>query len=210
MPTVVVDMLTFISMINTTSETLKARNFLICQYFNSTSSWNFVLSWVEHEKSCITSGPVKHNNAWKTMFDPSIDFNVSAQQMAMSADTKLKEIRHEFNKEKMRHIGLEKNYTDKIEEQVGEWGVFFLTLCIQMDFPIHVDTMSMGLSIVYFKGSQLKFSKVWCVSVSESCFIFNSKQCRPWWNAALCCKWLQLGLHCLPKYPFRGFQYTKG
>ena len=40
--------------------------------------------------------------------------------MAMSADTKLKEIRHEFNKEKMRHIGLEKNYTDKIEEQVGE------------------------------------------------------------------------------------------
>ena len=93
------------------------------------------------------------------MFDPSIiDFDVSAQQMAMSADTKLKEIRHEFNKEKMRHIGLEKNYTDKIEEQVGEWGVlvFFLTLCILMDFPIHIDTISTGLSIVYFKGSQVK------------------------------------------------------
>ena len=34
MPTIVVGILTFISMIKTTSERLKARNFLICQYFS--------------------------------------------------------------------------------------------------------------------------------------------------------------------------------
>ena len=48
--------LTFISMINTTSERLKARNFF--SFVGSLafmSSWNFVLSWVEHEKSFITS-----------------------------------------------------------------------------------------------------------------------------------------------------------
>ena len=28
-----------------------------------------------------------------------------------------------------------------------------------MNFPIHSDTKSMGLSIVYFKGSQVNFSK---------------------------------------------------
>ena len=31
-----------------------------------------------------------------------------------------------------------------------------LTLHILMDFPIHIDTISMGLSIVYFKGSQVE------------------------------------------------------
>ena len=34
MPTIVVGILTFISIIKTTSERLKARNFLICQYFS--------------------------------------------------------------------------------------------------------------------------------------------------------------------------------
>ena len=29
-----------------------------------------------------------------------------------------------------------------------------LTLCILMDFPIHIDTMSTGLAILYFKGFQ--------------------------------------------------------
>ena len=28
-----------------------------------------------------------------------------------------------------------------------------ITLCILMDFPIHIDTISNGLPIVYFKGS---------------------------------------------------------
>ena len=29
-----------------------------------------------------------------------------------------------------------------------------------MDFPIHFDTITMGLPIVYFKGSQVEFSKL--------------------------------------------------
>ena len=53
MPTIV-GILTFISIINITFERPQARNFFICQYFMS--SWNFLLSWVEHEKSFITSG----------------------------------------------------------------------------------------------------------------------------------------------------------
>ena len=34
-----------------------------------------------------------------------------------------------------------------------------ITICNLMDFPIHIDTISMGLPIVYFKGSQVEFSK---------------------------------------------------
>ena len=33
------------------------------------------------------------------------------------------------------------------------------TLCIMVDFPIHIDKLSMELSIVFFKGSQVEFSK---------------------------------------------------
>ena len=32
-----------------------------------------------------------------------------------------------------------------------------LTLCVLMDFPIHIDSMIMGLPIVYVKGSQFFF-----------------------------------------------------
>ena len=35
-----------------------------------------------------------------------------------------------------------------------------LTCCILMDFPIHIDTISMGLPIVYLKGSQVDCSKL--------------------------------------------------
>ena len=35
-----------------------------------------------------------------------------------------------------------------------------LTIRILMDSPIHIDTKSMGLSIVYFKGSQVEISDV--------------------------------------------------
>ena len=51
----IVGILTFIGMINTKSESLKETSvfvgslvFMIC--------WNFVLKWVEHVKSFITSG----------------------------------------------------------------------------------------------------------------------------------------------------------
>ena len=56
MPTIV-GILTFISMMKTTPERLKARTFFICRCLVFMSTWNFVVSWVEHEKSFITSGP---------------------------------------------------------------------------------------------------------------------------------------------------------
>ena len=34
-----------------------------------------------------------------------------------------------------------------------------LTLCILMDFPIHIDAINMQVPIVYKKGSQVEFSK---------------------------------------------------
>ena len=74
-----------------------------------------------------------------------------------------------------------------------------------MDFPIHIDTISLGLPIMFFKGSQVDVSKLYCISVPEGCFNL-SKQCRPYemqHNAAF-----HLDLHCFAKYRFRGFQYT--
>ena len=55
MPTIV-GILTFMSMINTTAERLKARNLFICQYFSFYEQLKFhaQLSQVEHEKSFIT------------------------------------------------------------------------------------------------------------------------------------------------------------
>ena len=35
---------------------------------------------------------------------------------------------------------------------------FKLTLCYQMDFPIHIDTICMGSPILYLKGSQVEVS----------------------------------------------------
>ena len=39
-----------------------------------------------------------------------------------------------------------------------------------MDFPIHIDTVSHGLPIVDFKGSQVEVSKLSCISVPDLCF----------------------------------------
>ena len=55
MPTIV-GILTFISMINTTSERLKAINFFICRYFIFNEQLKFC---AHHEKSFITSKPVQ-------------------------------------------------------------------------------------------------------------------------------------------------------
>ena len=90
-----------------------------------------------------------------------------------------------------------------------------------MDFPIHIDTIRIELSIVYLKESQVDSSKLVCISVPEGCFNL-SNQCRPGLNSGLCCilsgyslfardnASFYLGLHCLQEYPFRDFQYTKG
>ena len=53
-----------------------------------------------------------------------------------------------------------------------------LTLCILMDFPKHIDKISIRLSIMHFKGSQVEFSKLRCFSVLVG-YLNLSKQCRP-------------------------------
>ena len=53
-----------------------------------------------------------------------------------------------------------------------------LTQCILMDFPIYIDTISMELPIVHFKGLQVEYSKLLCICVREDCFNLG-KQCRP-------------------------------
>ena len=78
-----------------------------------------------------------------------------------------------------------------------------------MNFPIHIDTTSMELPIVYFKGSQIEFSKLLYdvfLSLKVVLIIANSVDSDEMQHNAA----FHLGLHCLPKYPLRGFQYTKG
>ena len=38
------------------------------------------------------------------------------------------------------------------------------------EFPIHINTIIMGLLIVYFKGSEVEFSKLLCIIVPKDCF----------------------------------------
>ena len=70
-----------------------------------------------------------------------------------------------------------------------------------MDFPTYIDTISMGLPILYFKGSQIEFSQLLCISVPKGYFnlsiIVDPDEMQH--NAAF-----HLDLHCL------GSQYTKG
>ena len=72
-----------------------------------------------------------------------------------------------------------------------------------MDFPIHIDTISMDLPIVYFEESKVEFSKLRCF-LSMKDFLILANSADPNYAA------FHLGLQCLPKYPFREFQYTKG
>ena len=75
-----------------------------------------------------------------------------------------------------------------------------------MDFPIYIDTIRMILPIVYFKGSQVEFSKLRVIYVPEDCFILANNtdpdEMQDYTAYHLC-------LNCVPKYTFRGFQHTK-
>ena len=76
-----------------------------------------------------------------------------------------------------------------------------------MDFPIQINAIRIGLSIIYFKGSWVRISKLCCISVPEDCYdIAKSVDPDEMQHSAA----FHLDLHCLPKYPFRGFQHTKG
>ena len=50
-------------------------------------------------------------------------------------------------------------------------GLGIITLFILIDFPMYVDRISMELSILYFKGSKVEFSKSYCISYSIAIFI---------------------------------------
>ena len=76
-----------------------------------------------------------------------------------------------------------------------------------MDFPIHIDAISMELSIMYFKRSRVECSKYWCMIIPGGCFN-PCKQCRPWWNAALCC--ISSGSVLFAKVPIQWFPVHKG
>ena len=67
--------------------------------------------------------------------------------------------------------------------------------------PLHFETISMGLPIVYFKGSKVEFSTLLCNHVPEDCFNL-SLQCRP-------CS-ISSGSSLFAKVLGEGFQYTKG
>ena len=58
--------------------------------------------------------------------------------------------------------------------------LFIFTFFILMDYPIHIDTISIVLSILYLKGLPVKISinDVHWISVPEDCF-YLSKLCRP-------------------------------
>ena len=71
-----------------------------------------------------------------------------------------------------------------------------------MDFDTHIDTISMGPHIVYFNFLNYQVS----LSLKVVLILANSADPDEMQHYAA----FHLGLHCLPKYPFRGFQYTKG
>ena len=71
-----------------------------------------------------------------------------------------------------------------------------------MDFPIHIDTISMGLSILSFKRTQVEVSN--CddfLSLNVDLILANSADPDEMQHYAA----FHLDLHCLPKYPLRGF-----
>ena len=71
-----------------------------------------------------------------------------------------------------------------------------------MDFPIYINTISMGLPIMYFKGSNEEFFQISGISIPEGANSADPDEMQHY--AAF-----HLGLHCLPKYLCRGFHYTK-
>ena len=72
-----------------------------------------------------------------------------------------------------------------------------------MDYLIHIDTVTMELSILYFKGLRVKFSKkmMYIFYVPKDCFILansaNLDKMSPYMA-------FHLSLQHLPKYLFTG------
>ena len=75
-----------------------------------------------------------------------------------------------------------------------------LTLCILVDFQIHIGTLSMRLPIVYYQGHSNTFLN--CdvfLSLKVVLILTNSEGS----NEMQPCDAFSLGLHCLAKHPIR-------
>ena len=76
-----------------------------------------------------------------------------------------------------------------------------------------MNTLYIGWFIVHIKGSQLRISKLRCISVPKnSLYLGNSTDTDEMLHSAafhLENAAFYLGLHCLAKNVSRGFQYTK-
>ena len=72
-----------------------------------------------------------------------------------------------------------------------------------MHFSIHIDTISMGLPTVNFKGSPKKFSSVMNVLLLMV-RLHLAKDADP--DEFQHYVEFHLDVHCLPKYHFQGFQ----
>ena len=57
-----------------------------------------------------------------------------------------------------------------------------------MDYAIHINTISMELSILYSKGLLVKISIKWCISVPEDLFILANSENHDEMPAALFAK----------------------
>ena len=76
-----------------------------------------------------------------------------------------------------------------------------------MDFPIQINTIWTGLSIKCFKGPQVEIPNNYVLHSLKIIFIVANGAGH---DEMLHFAAFHLGLHCLPKYPFRGIKYTKG
>ena len=77
-----------------------------------------------------------------------------------------------------------------------------------MEFPIKFDAVNSGLYIVYIEGSQVLISKRYYISFSEDHFCLPQNSAVPDempHYVAFC-----QGIHCLPRYLFKGFWSTMG
>ena len=80
-------------------------------------------------------------------------------------------------------------------------------LFILMDYPIHIDTISMELSISYFKGFSVKIS-INGVLLSLKIVFILAYSADP--DEMLPYVAFHLGIHCLHKYLFIDAQNEKG
>ena len=94
----------------------------------------------------------------------------------------------------------------------------YLNLFILIDYLLHIDTICMKLSILYFKRLSVKISLKWRNSVPEDCLYLRKHNC---YGHSPPFRWIiqeglppyvafHLGLHCLPKYLFTSIQNEKG